>query len=514
MNNVSLQESSRPVVAKSASSGAVNAKVASPEALRLLQLSPIETVWGREGRTILERLPQESQAYQVGYYEDQAYVYIDPNFGLGYGAGSLQTETGVDNRSLLIVQDGTITWKGGQVEVPLLQVNTSLLNEGLGLQTGEYQIGYTLRLDKPESKSLIPGYSLVRVEDQSLGEAAVAIASNAQSKKYQAEFALNSFQVNKSWRPGGPDETTEFFPGASLFLDFQVPVHSETFVLSSNELDFNSTASCTAYWSDNGIVWTKAEEVRSIGKSWTLNVKDGKTTHRYWNFFFWGGQVSVDEISYTGEAYFPDLRVVGDITIAEPFIDDLYSDIEGDFILLSHFTVQEGAITEVRDQRRFIGRKYEPVSSWLTTFQDEQLSCLFDYVENYSTKYLAPPTADFHIYEELDDNICSGLGALTIGEEEEDLRVVLPDVVEIRGEYGGPSEAELSVVSQIGNEGLLSTEDGDVLIAQNHDFPGLGGISALELNLVRDPITDDGLATKGVTDEIFSRPWSVDDGIY
>ena len=77
MTSSSLQESSQPVVAKPNSRGLVRPKVATPEALALLGVSPQKTVWGWEQRTILNRLPAESQAYQLGYYDDQAYVYQD-----------------------------------------------------------------------------------------------------------------------------------------------------------------------------------------------------------------------------------------------------------------------------------------------------------------------------------------------------------------------------------------------------------------------------------------------------
>ena len=137
-----------------------------------------------------------------------------------------------------------------------------------------------------------------------------------------------------------------------------------------------------------------------------------------------------------------------------------------------------GVISDVRDQRSFINRKYEPVAEWLTTFPDEQLTCLFDDVQNYSTKFLSPPTADFHFYYEMDDSICDGLGELTIGEEEDAPEVVFPDVVEI-----------VSTGSQ-------------------------AGTTSSAVSLVLAPTEDHGLATKVSTDETFDIPFICDDGIY
>ena len=237
------------------------------------------------------------------------------------------------------------------------------------------------------------------------------------------------------------------------------------------------TASCAVYLSDDAIIWNKADEVRPTNGEWKLDVRGSKST-RYVKFFFYDGSASISDIRYTGEAYFPDLRTVGPVTIAEPYLDDLYAEVEGDFIVLAQVTVINGVISQIGDLRRFIDRKYEPVASWLTTFPDEQLTCLFDDVQHYATKYLAPPTADYHFYTELDDSICHGLGELTLGNEDEAPRIVFPDEVEISG------SATIGL-----------TVDG--------------------INLVEDPILPGDLSTKGDTDfTLFDKPYSVDDGLY
>jgi len=481
MTKSSLQEISAPVVTAPASTGTVRPKVASPEALKLLNLEPIKTVWGWQGRTILERMPAESQAYQIGYDEDQVFVYIEPNFGVTYGAGSIQVGYDEATSKILSVQDGLITWKEGQVGVPLLRVDISELNEGRGLQSGEYQVGYTLQVDYPESDSPIPGYSLVKVEDESLASSSVLIAASEGNSDHPSSYAIESTAVDQVWWPGTTPEVKDYFPGGWIVLDFQEASILDSLRVVADDSE-QATASCTLYFSDDAIYWEKIDEVRPTSNQWKFNAL-GDNQHRYWRLFFWDGIASVSDIRFTGQTYFPDTRTVGKVPIAEPYINDLYEEIEGDHILLAQFTVAGGVISEVRDQRRFINRKYEPVTKWLTTFPDEQIQCLFDDVQDYSSKFLSPVTADYHLYEEMDDNICSGLGQLTLGNEEESNRIIFPDVLEI--------------VSQ----------------GQPSSYNGVG-LEATGVNLVLPPVTDDGLATKVSTDETFQLPWSVDDGIY
>jgi len=477
MTDSSFQEISAQAVIAQSSKGAVRPKVANPKALELLDLEPIKTVWGWEGRTILERMPAESQAYQLGYDHDQAYVYIEPEFGVTYGVGSIQVGVDEATRQILSVQDGIITWKEGQAAVPLLRVDVSQLNEGFGLQTGEYQVGYTLKVDHPETPSLIPGYALVSVEDESLATSAVAIAGSGLNSQHVPLYAIDSLAGDRVWWPGNTVNVTDYFPGGWLAFEFyEGSVLKSLKVIADDEK--NATASCVLYCSNDAILWEKVDEVRSKSSQWEFNTFDNNNKHSYWRLFFWGGNASVRDIRFTGQTYFPDTRTVGPVPIAEPYIDDLYEEIEGDHILLAHFTVTGGTISEVRDQRRFISRKYEPVTKWLTTFPDEQFQCLFDDVVNYSSKFLSPISGDYHFYEEMDDSICTGLGQLTIGSEEATGFIAFPDIVEI--------------------------------VSQGQDI----GLTAIGINLVRSPTTEGGLATKASTDETLQLPWGIDNGIY
>tara|TARA_R110001592_G_scaffold87827_6_gene259148 strand:+ start:11638 stop:13167 length:1530 start_codon:yes stop_codon:yes gene_type:complete len=506
-----LQEASQPVVTSTTSKGVVVPKVATLEALKVLHLSPVKTVWGWDGRTVLERLPAESQAYQLGYYDDQAYVYINPQRGRGLGAGSLQVGASNANSSELVIESGVITWKGGQSFPPRLAVDITALNQENGLQNGEYQVGYTLKLDYPTTVSPVPGYSLVKVEKAELSTAAVSIGVSDASIYHDDYFAVtDSSLISASWWPGDNTTAGDYYPGSWFVLDFRQPVEADGFHIEADP-DYPPTAACSVYYSDDAIIWYKSNQVQPLNGEWNIDTK-GSGKHRYWKLFFWDGSASIKSIRYTGEAYYPDLRTVGPVSIAEPFIDDQYEEIEGDFILLAFFTVIDGNIADVRDQRRFINRKYEPVASWLTTFQDESFSCLFNDVQNYAERYLSPPTADYHLYEEMDDSICSGLGQLTLGSEEAAPQIAFPESVEIvTGAL--PSLGTPPLTTQ--TDEFLLTEP-DLLELQTEGIleePSFGlSISGIDLVKVPEILAD--LATKGSTDTTFSQTWSVDDGIY
>lgn len=508
-----LQEASQPVVTSTTLKGVVRPKVATPEALKVLRLSPVKTVWGWDGRTVLERLPAESQAYQLGYYDDQAYVYIDPQIGQGLGAGSLQVGASNANSSELVVESGTITWKGGQSFPQRLAVDISKLNQGKGLQTGEYQVGYTLKLDYPTNDSPVPGYSLINVERAELSTAAVSIGVSDASIYHDDYFAVtDSSVISAAWWPGDSTTAGDYYPGSWYVLDFRQPVDAEGFHIEADP-DYPPTATCAVYFSDDAIVWYKSSQASPANGEWNVDTQGGGK-HRYWKLFFWDGSASIKTIRYTGEAYYPDLRTVGPVSIAEPFIDDQYEEIEGDFILLAFFTVIDGNIADVRDQRRFIDRKYEPVASWLTTFQDESFSCLFNDVQNYAERYLSPPTADYHLYEEMDDSICSGLGQLTLGSEEATPQIAFPDSVEIvTGDL--PTFVNPSLAAPTG--GFLMTDPSGSFTIETENVIlefGKDGLTANGIDLVKAPSLVEDLATKGSTDTTFSQTWSVDDGIY
>ena len=97
-----------------------------------------------------------------------------------------------------------------------------------------------------------------------------------------------------------------------------------------------------------------------------------------------------------------------------------------------------GVIDKVDDKRRVTYEKYQPVTDWITKFQDEQLRCRFDDVVKYNTLFLDPTTADYQFYEEMDDSSCWGLGEVSLGNEENTPIVTYPTEVSLENSVVSP----------------------------------------------------------------------------
>ncbi len=425
----SKQEVLKPVDTKLYSNGLTSVGAVSEEALYALNLQPHRTACALEsGRPIYDRLPAESQEYKKGYDSDQAYVYINPKNNLAIGKNTLQVVRDSTKPSILFVNDGEITWKKGQLIVDTLTIDVSTLNFNKGLDDGAYQFGYILGEADPTVSSLVPGYARATLKDSVLGDVALDFESSSDSQYYESFQAIseNSLSNNKGWRPVSTSEAGTYNNGSWYVLDFQAEVLAEEFTLSTDLP--NPSASLAIYYSDDAIIWEKTAEVKPTNTGWQSSIqKVGR--HRYWRFYFWDGLVSVSEIRYTGEAYVPDKRVSATSVTATPYLDGLYEEIAGDYIQLASFEVKQRRIGSIQDLRNVTNIKYEPVADWLTDFQDSSLKCLFNLVENYSTQCLNPTTANYHFYNELDGNTCSGDGQFLLGPES-DSDIDFPYLVE------------------------------------------------------------------------------------
>ncbi len=393
--------------------GTVKPKVPSEEALKVLNLKPVPTVWGWEtGKPIYERLPAISQQYQLGYDYDQAYAYIEPQFGTMVGPGSLQPVLDIDDFSILNVNTGVITFKYGNVETVPLNINVTTLNNGRGLEDGEYQVGFLLTYGEDTSLSAVLGFDLAKGVDTLLSDAAIHFNASEETFEHPDFYALNDL-VSQTWWPikttlAGPYETGSWFA-----LDFRIPVVAEDFRVVADSAT-TPEAKLGLYYSNDAIIWYKSDQVNPIDGEWNAQALSPTAAHRYWRTFFWDGSASIAQIYYTGEAFFPDNRPLGKWAKATPYVDSLYEQQEGDYYLVASFTVKNDLITQLTDQRRVIDRKYEPVSEWLTSFQDLRLRCLFEDVEHYAERYLAPPTSDFNFYQDLDNSTCNGKGPIDV----------------------------------------------------------------------------------------------------
>jgi hypothetical protein len=164
---------------------------------------------------------------------------------------------------------------------------------------------------------------------------------------------------------------------------------------------------------------------------WDITISE-QEKHRYWRLFFWNGFVDVLEIAYTGTAFYADQRRTGAVSVAEPYLDGRFDEIEGPHIMLATLTVRDNLVVSVEDYRlsKITYEKYQPVASWITTFQDESVRKYFTDVERYAERWMAPPTACYSVYEELlaDDTF-------EIGDALDYPRLRLPDVVRLETGY-------------------------------------------------------------------------------
>ena len=502
-----------PVVASVQSNGLVQPKVVSEEALQVLNKKPIPTVWGQSlGLPIYDRLPGISQAYKLEAGPDSAYVYLSPNFPKREGPGSLQPGRLDANFSFFVMESGEITWSQGQVNVGRLEVDITTLGRG-GLPDGQYKAGYLMDYAQPES----PSNAFATVENSVLADADVGFASARSVVDHPDYFAISE-NVGDAWWAADDAGAGVYADGAWYTLDFKEAIHPEVvkFVGQPGE---RATANMAVYYSDDAIIWDKFNQIKPVDETWTFQNASSTDKHRYWRFFFWGGYVTVGNILFTGEALFPDNRRIGPVSSAVPFIDNLFEEITDVHLLVATFTVQSGKIVSIVDQRRFLQRKYEPVAQWLSSFQDVMLKCYFEDVEKYASLYMAPPTADYHFYQELDTNACSGAGVIDIGEWEGGESIAFPDIVDLQYDVSsGTSYTEPSLYVGQTTSTLDTDPDPGQLLETNGTtrllVGGSTGITPQMIDFVADPVLDSDLATKVWTDANFQTGRDIDNGIY
>jgi len=409
------QELNSPAITRLFSNGRVRPRVATEEVLEAIHQKPIPTVWAYgQGRPILDRLPAVEEQYQKGYEGDQNYVYLDPQLGKYEGPGSLQPKKSQENPSVITLESGIVTWKMGQLEVPASSFDVSDYLR-YGLADGTFKIGHILSFEIPEIESPIPGHALVNVSRSSLSEAFLIPAANRETEDHEDYKAISTSEVNGSWWPSLDLDTKEYCDGTWIALDFGAPVTASRFELIADK-QYSPTSEVAAFYSDDGAVWTLADQTFPVGEFWNLDVSaSADTPHRYWRFWFWDGSASLSNIAYTGTAYYPDQRLTRPIQQSTLRVENLYDESPENFILIAQFKVRQREIVSVADYRTFTSRKYEPVSDWLTSFQDIGLRGLFSVVESYSSQYMNPVSADYHLYREMGDTVWFGEGQITVG---------------------------------------------------------------------------------------------------
>lgn len=506
------QELEKPVVTQLKANGLAKPMVATAEFLRLAAIEPKLTVWGdEEGRPIYDRLPSIEQAYVRGYEKGQAYVYLDEVTGKAFGPGSLSVGALSDSRSTLAVENGKITWSEGTISVDAYQVDLQRLNFDRGLPDGEYQVGYELTYEPFSSDSLIPGYGQADLDNDPLFDSAVITAASSFAPGHEPFHAISELGA---WWPNSARTAGAYDPGSWLVLDFQEPGVASAFTVVADPTVEEPTASLAVYYSDDAIIWYAVDtQISPQDGKWEVTTNETEA-HRYWRFFFWDGTASVSELLYSGQAYVQDFTSTGPVTNATPYLDGIYETPPGDYILLATFTIIEGNIGQVADMRNIVTQPYEPVASWLTDFQDQNLRCLFDDVTKYSGKFLAPPTADYHFYDELDDSVCSGPGQFELGI---DFRGVIefPAIVEITCTSVGTTQIDYLIEATPQNRDI-ATDPNEVDIMTDGLFAANPAclVTPDQVILLKDPAFPSDMATVAYTQFELTSTWSLDNGFY
>lgn len=364
-------------------------------ATKVLNLEPVPTVWGRKnGRPIYDRLPGVSEAYREEYAGEvgTGLVYIDPQRGVYRGAGSLEVGAWQDDPRVLVINSGVITWAKGQIPTSTLALNLETVIDG-GVEDGSYQVGYYLDEEvTPEA-----GATQFSVEAYSLAASSTIFTTNRAAKDYPLSSALSDYSTSY-WTPSNNNDAGPYSDGSWIVFDFTTEVVAASFELVAPNSTL-ATARCALYRSNDAISWELADSVSSREGVWTLS--NGGALARYYRIYFWGGKTALSKVRYTGNAIYPNRQPTGPVSSAKIFLEPEFDQIDRPHILLGLITVRNFEIAETRDVRRFTSRKYEPVASWLTDFQDSTLRKLITDIVEYSDRYLAPSTAASGFYEDL-----------------------------------------------------------------------------------------------------------------
>lgn len=488
MSEVLPQSKLGKIVTKPLVDGFAKVEVANPEALDILSLNPVDTVWGRSlGRPIYDRLPGVSEAYKEEYFGEvgRGLVYVEPKFGTLVGPGSLEVGAWQEDPRVLVVYNGTITWAYGQISTSTLAINLETVVSG-GIQDGSYQVGYYLNRISPDEVR----YPKYFVEDYSLGASQTIYEANKEAK-YHPVVSMFSEPSEGTWTPAEFSETGKYEDASTVTMDFTEVVVARQFelVASSSAL---STAKCALYSSNDAIVWYLEDSISSLNGKWSLRSSRDNGA-RYFRFFFWDGLANVSEVRYTGEALFQNQRPTGPTSEAEIFLEGEFDEILRPHIVLAILSVKNFEVVDIRDVRSQTSRKYEPVASWLTDFQDQSLRSLITSIENYSTLYMSPKTGGDVFYEQLlQENF-------VLEPETKTPTIFFPSSIEL--EPGWELVGEANLTTDPANDEIATNPQGIAILGQ--EIPFFQSNSLVEprsVILLRDSTVADSLATKGYTD--------------
>jgi hypothetical protein len=501
MTQILPESSLGPVVTKPFVDGFATIEVITEEAQKVKFLEPELTVWGRPaGRPIYDRLPGVSQGYRLDFFgeRDLGYVYIDPQYGRTFGPGSLLVGSWERDASVVVIENGTITWRHGQVEANALALDLRNVVED-GVPDGEYYVGYYLSYVNEQESDFISEYA---VKDSSLAATTALFQASRYAENHPATAAFSEIS-DGTWLPTDFGYAGTYAAGTSLVIDFTKPLVEEEFVLKGGALGYD-TATCALYRSNDGICWYFETQTKATNNEWRLLVSS-EQPWRYWRIFFWGGAAEVSEITFTGVAVFRSKYVSTGVSVLEPFLEEIEPNFNFELphALLAGIEVRNKQVVGVADYRQITSIKYEPVASWLTDFQDTSLKSLFDGISNYSDQYMAPPTAADVFYPDL------LAGGIPLGNDVDRDVIRLPSSISLEEPHYLTGDPALLITPSL--DELATDPNAIVIEGQNVKLYGPDSIVLpRRVILLAEPLAADDLATAAYSNIILTP--SLDNG--
>lgn len=457
----------------------IQVKLYDERVLKVKGLIPTKTSWGRvDGRPIYDRLPSGAETYQVQSPDDVLVLLTGSPNNLEVGAWERSS-------SILVIRPGILTWEHGQVPIETYAVNLSALD----LQDGDYQVGYYLDYEEIES----PPELLLNLERQSLSESLCLY----ESSKPDINKLFRNFVSGTRWTSS--EGKPEWFA-----IDLTEPLSPTEFRLQNQLNNFRVSSYYSLYSSNDAILW-ELETRGTVTNGFSDIPVPRKISRRYWKIYLWGGEVDLISLSYTGQAIFPNTRPNGKVSTPTPFVDNKFAELEKPGIVLAFITVQDNKIVETIDTRRTTTFSYEPVAKWLTSFQDENLKRLFDYVVNYSDDFLSPTASFNSLYREL--------------LSEPGFRL---DSYKNEKKFIFPSRTKLDPPRNVIVDAELLSSSISVILTEGSNLPIVAENVPLEITdskvkthrIIRlsDPLDDDHICTKGFVETELDIP--VNNGTY
>lgn len=377
-----------------------------------LQSRPTE--WVFEGRPIYRRLPATAETYQIDFFnivkesnilsnnvtltgiEKVGYVYVP--YGESINGAFSGEVVASDSKKDILIKASAIVWEYGKNVEPPAIINLRTLDVG----NGRYDLAYQLIYDDS------PQNELYSVEDFALTGLPLAIESSTDSVVGWRYVATNAF-LNQSELFWSNQDT--FFPSyaqpAEAYLQWQSSLpqaYSKLVLRLPSGGTYTGTATlCYTDGSDLSEVQTVSLSTDTDGGFFEFSV-DTPILQNGWRVVFSSPTVSITSITVSGlitllqplaTATPRSVLVMYPSGTLPPEVENSQGKkIKAAYCMLAIVEVDSDfTLVDIQDVRSIIHRDYVPVADWLTKPFDEDLINLYEQVSNYSSLWMAPPSA-------------------------------------------------------------------------------------------------------------------------